>query len=188
MSIINTLSLLTNYSLLINMLPKILTSQNSLTHTTIVKMGIRIAFIIIAVTLLSYWHVMSTLELQVIEQLDKYITERGQRESALFKLAEDNHTELKKELLWQLEKLEAQDPKEEFESLFVRSPDGVIRNRPEMFDVTRQAGIYIDKTLTIDANIRRKVLIFYKLAMSYGAAWHNRFQNTYIMAHENIMA
>ena len=188
MSIINTLSLLTNYSLLINMLPKILMSQNSLTNTTIVKMGIRIAFIIIAVTLLSYWHVMSTLELQVIEQLDKYITERGQRESSLFKLAEDNHTELKKELLWQLEKLEAQDPKEEFESLFVRSPDGVIRNRPEMFDVTRQAGIYIDKTLTIDANIRRKVLIFYKLAMSYGAAWHNRFQNTYIMAHENIMA
>ena len=48
--------------------------KNSITHTTIIKMGIRIAIIIIAVTLLSYWHVMSNLELQVIEQLDKYIT------------------------------------------------------------------------------------------------------------------
>ncbi len=57
------------------MLPKIFKYQNSLTRTTIINMGWRITIIIIAVTLVSYWHVMSNLELQVIEQLDKYITD-----------------------------------------------------------------------------------------------------------------
>ncbi|MDM8558741.1 ATP-binding protein [Candidatus Parabeggiatoa sp. HSG14] len=170
------------------MLPKLFKSQNSLTRTTIIKMGIRIAIIIIAVTLVSYWHVMSNLELQVVEQLDKYITERGQHESTLFLLAEDNHAELKKELLWQLKKLGDQNPQAEFNRLFVRYPDGVIRNRPELFDGTRQAGVYIDETLTINADIRRRVLTFYELSTLYGKAWHNRFQDTYIFSPENIEA
>ena len=163
-------------------------SKQSLARSTIIKMGIRIAIITIFVTLVSYWHVMSNLELQVVEQLDKYITERGQHESTLFLLAEDNHAELKKELLWQLEKLGEQDPQAEFNRLFVRSPDGVIRNRPELFDGRRQAGIYIGETLTINADIRRRVLTFYELATLYGKAWHNRFQDTYITTPENIAA
>jgi signal transduction histidine kinase len=163
-------------------------SKQSLARSTIIKMGIRIAIITIIVTLVSYWHVMSNLELQVVEQLDKYITERGQYESTLFKLAEDNHAELKKELLWQLEKLGEQDPQAEFDRLFVRSPDGVIRNRPELFDGTRQAGVYIDEMLTINADIRRRILTFYKLTALYGKAWHNRFQTTYITTPENIAA
>ena len=99
------------------MLPKIFQFQNSLTSTTIIKMGIRIAIIIIAVTIVSYWHVMSNLESQVVEQLDKYITERGQRESALFLLAEDNHVILKKEFERRLELLGDIDPQEQFEQL-----------------------------------------------------------------------
>ncbi|MBE9563017.1 MAG: hypothetical protein IMF12_09170 [Proteobacteria bacterium] len=106
-------------------------------------MGFRIAIVIIAVTLISYWHIMSNLELQVVEQLNKYITERGQYESNLFLLAEDNHILLKKELLWQLKKLDNEEPKAEFEHLFAKSPDGITRNRPELFDGTRQAGVYI---------------------------------------------
>ncbi len=160
--------------------------KQSLTRTTLIKMGIRIAFVIIAVTVVSYWHVMSNLESQVVEQLEKYIVERGQRESTLFKLAEDNHAELKKELLWQLEKLREYDPQAEFDRLFERSPDGVIRNWATVFDGTRQAGVYIDETLTLNADIRRRVLTFYELVTGYGKAWHNRFQNTYISTPENI--
>ncbi len=163
-------------------------SKHSLARSTIIKMGVRIAIITIIVTLVSYWHVMSNLELQIVKQLDKYIIERGQYESTLFLLAEDNHIELKKELLWQLEKLGERDPQAEFDRLFVRSPDGVIRNRPKLFDGRRQAGVYIDETLIIDASIRRRVLIFYELATLYGKAWHNRFQDTYIITPENFVA
>jgi signal transduction histidine kinase len=162
-------------------------SKQSLTRSTILKMGIWITLIIIAVTVVNYWRVMSNLELQIVGQLDKYITEQGHRESTLFLLAEDNLAELKKELLWQFEKLGEQNPQAEFDRLFVRTPDGAIRNRPELFDGTRQAGVYIYETLTINAEIRRRVVIFYELATSYGKAWHNRFQNTTIIIPENIL-
>jgi len=163
-------------------------TKTSLTRTTLIKMGVRIAMIIIAVTLVSYWHIMSHLELQVVKQLEKYITERGRYESALFLLTENNHAELKKELLWQLEQLGDQDPQAEFDHLFVRSPDGVIRNRTKLFDGTRQAGVYIDETLTINADLRRRMLLFYELTTSYGKAWHSHLPNTYITAPENVIA
>ncbi len=166
-------------------------SKESLTRTTLIKMGIRIAIVIFAVTLLSYWHVISILESQTLEQLEKYIVERGQRDSQLFLLAEDNHAVFKKEFLWQIENGPDRDPQSEFERLFVKWEDGVIRNKPEHFDGTRQVGVYIGKTqgkpLTINADVRRRVLIFYHFLMRYAPAWHNRFQNTYVTTPENIM-
>ena len=45
-------------------------------------MGLRIAIVIVIVTIVSYWHVISNLEAQVIEQIRKYVVERGQRESS----------------------------------------------------------------------------------------------------------
>jgi PAS domain S-box-containing protein len=164
-----------------------LDSKRSLTRTTLIKMGIRIAIVIIVITLISYWHVISVLKSQTLEQLEKYIVERGQRESNLFILAQDNHAEFQKELLRRLDEQGNRELQSEFDRLFVRWEDGVIRNRPEGFDGTRQAGVYIDKTLTINADVRRRVLTFYDLVMDYGPAWHNRFQDTYVTTPENIM-
>jgi signal transduction histidine kinase/serine phosphatase RsbU (regulator of sigma subunit) len=168
----------------------LLSPKHSLTHTTLIKMGIRIAMIIIAVTLLSYWHVVSILESQTLEQLDKYIVERGQRDSHLFILAKDNHARFKEEFLWQLNKFKQTDPQTEFDQLFVQWEDGTIRNRPENFDGTRQASVFIGKTqgkeLTIDAEIRRRVLTLYHVLIKYGPVWLNRFQNTYVTTPENM--
>jgi len=150
-------------------------------------MGISIGIAIILIAIISYWYLTVLLKSQTVEQLEHYISERGQRESSIFLLAQDNLAVLKTELLLQLDALGDQDPKSEFDRLFVKSKDGVIRNRPENFDGKRQAGVYIDKSLNLDADIRRRVLTFYQLTMKYGPAWHNRFQDTYITTPENIM-
>ena len=63
---------------------KTVSKNKSLAQKVLFKMGGRITFIIITVTLISYWHVESILEEQVLEQLTKYIGERGDRESQLF--------------------------------------------------------------------------------------------------------
>ncbi|HEY9832008.1 MAG TPA: ATP-binding protein [Stenomitos sp.] len=161
--------------------------KGSITRETLLKMAVRIALVIIGSTGLSYLHLMSILENQTLRQLEKYIVERGQRESSIFTLAEDNHAVLDQELRRRLDEFGDRDPKAEFNQLFVRSPDGVIRNRAEGFDRSRQPGVYIGKNLQLNADIRRRVLTFYELVMSYGPSWRSRFQNTYINAPENMV-
>jgi len=159
----------------------------SLTRKTLLQITAGVATAIVASTAISYFQVMNTLKAQTLEQLEKYVVERGQRENTIFTLAEDNHAVLKQELVRRLETTSNSDPKVQFDKLFVKSKDGVIRNRPESFDGKRQAGVYIDKSLKINADIRRRVLAFYDLVKPYGSAWHNRFQDTYITTPENIM-
>lgn len=161
--------------------------KGSITRETLLKMAVRIALVIIGSTTLSYLHLMSILENQTLRQLEKYIVERGQRESSIFTLAEDNHAVLDQELRRRLDEFGDRDPKVEFNQLFVRSQDGVIRNRAEGFDRSRQPGVYIGKNLQLNADIRRRVLTFYHLVMSYGPSWRSRFQNTYINAPENMV-
>lgn len=161
--------------------------KGSITRETLLKMAVRIALVIVGSTTLSYLHLMSILENQTLRQLEKYIVERGQRESSIFTLAEDNHALLDQELKRRLDEFGDKDPQAEFNRLFVRSKDGVIRNRAEGFDRSRQPGVYIGKNLQLNAEIRRRLLTFYNLVMSYGPSWRSRFQNTYINAPENMV-
>jgi two-component system, NtrC family, sensor kinase len=168
--------------------------KGSLTRTTLIKMGIRIAIVIIAVTLVSYWHVMSNLELQVIEQLDKYITERGQRESQLFKLAENNHVVFKKEFLARLKAMGNHDPAERFNSLFEKRDDGTVRLlASEFYDMPETGGTtnkgltaFLGQNVNITADIRRRIMISYDMVKTYGPAWRSLFSNVYTTLPENI--
>ncbi|EDN71459.1 periplasmic sensor signal transduction histidine kinase [Beggiatoa sp. PS] len=168
--------------------------KGSLTRTTLIKMGLRIAVVIIAVTLVSYWHVMSNLELQVIEQLDKYITERGQRESNLFKLAEDNHTVFKDEFLARLKAMGNNDPVERFNALFEKLDDGTVRllasefyNKPETGGTTNKGlTAFIGQNVDITADVRRRIMISYDMVKTYGPPWRSLFSNVYTTLPENI--
>ncbi|HLO84230.1 MAG TPA: ATP-binding protein [Nostocaceae cyanobacterium] len=150
-------------------------------------MAVRIALVIIGTTGISYLHIMSTLERQTQQQLEKYIIERGQRESSIFTLVRDNHAVIEQELRRKLDEFGGDDPVAEFDRIFERSPDGVIRNQREKFDRSRQPSVFIDKNLTLTPEVRRRVLAFYDLVMIYGQAGRSRFQNTYINAPENFM-
>ncbi|MGB3207132.1 MAG: methyl-accepting chemotaxis protein [Crinalium sp.] len=161
--------------------------RGSITRKTLLQITVGVASVIVASTAISYFQVFNSIKSQTLGQLEKYVLERGEREKAIFLLAQDNHVILKQQLLKRLEANKNQDPQAQFEQLFLRYKDQVIRNRPEKFDGTQQAGVYIGKSVNINADIRRRVLTFYNLVNSYGAAWVNRFQNTYITTPENIM-
>jgi signal transduction histidine kinase/DNA-binding response OmpR family regulator len=168
-------------------------APKSLTRQTLIKMGMRIAIVILLITFVSYWLMVSALKSQSLEQLEKYIIERGQRESSIFQLAQDNHALLKNAFYQQLEKFGAKEPSKAFEQLFVQWADGTTRNKPkdqtpEHFDTTQYPSVYIGKQVNINADIQRRVLTFYHLLSHYGPAWRNRFVDTYFLAPENIAA
>ena len=86
--------------------------RNYLDLVTTLKMGVRIAIIIAIVTAVSYWHINAALQDHLLGQIEKYIVERGQRESNLFSVAESHTANFKSEFLKRLKKLGDRDVSE----------------------------------------------------------------------------
>lgn len=162
-------------------------NKDSLTRKTLFQITISATLIVATTTIINYRQVLSTLRYQKIIQLEEYVIQRVAREQEIFELATDNHATLKSEVIGQIQRSNSLNLEEQFNNLFVRYPDGVIRNRLENFNGERQAGVYMDKSLSITPEIRRQVIDLKGLIEAYGRAWHNRFQSTFIMTPDNIV-
>ncbi|QRO02762.1 HAMP domain-containing protein [Archangium violaceum] len=150
-------------------------------------MGARIAVVITLSTIFSYLHMHQTLRTESLAQLEQHVTERGQREEAIFLLAEDNHTVFKKALEERLQSFQKEDVSARFDSLFVRMSDGAIRNRPDVFDGTKMPGVLVPRGVTVDMDLRRRLLAAYDVLLQYGPAFHTRFTNTFITFPDGVI-
>jgi len=152
----------------------------SLARATLIQMGVCIAVIIALTTLVSYLHLVDTLRGEALSQLEEHVSERVQREQAIFLLAEDNHAVLKSALEERLQAWREQDPRARFDSLFAHLPDGTWRSRTEGFDGTRMPGLFVPRGVTVDDDLRRRILASHDVLTQYGPAFHTRFTDTYI--------
>ncbi|QRO02330.1 HAMP domain-containing protein [Archangium violaceum] len=153
-------------------------------------MGARIAVIIALSTLFSYLHMRHALRTESLAQLKAQVFERGQREEAIFLLAEDNHTLLKNTLLERIQTLQSQqeDVDARFAHLFRRLPDGTIRNKTELLDGTRMVQLFVPRKATLDAAFRIRLMAAYDVLTWYGPAFFIRFKTTYIAFPEGAIA
>ncbi|MBX9256829.1 HAMP domain-containing protein [Desmonostoc muscorum CCALA 125] len=158
--------------------------KTSLTRKTLLNMTLRVAGVVLISTSVSYFHVISNLEAQTKKQLEKYITERGQRESNAFKLAQDNLIFLKQQILEQLKRPSEEDLAAKFDRVHFSWSDGTQRNAPQnqpisQFDIARYPTSYISRDAKMDARRKRVFMITYALIQAYGPAWSVRFPDTY---------
>jgi signal transduction histidine kinase len=161
--------------------PPIMARSASLARATLFKMGVRVAIVIALTTFVSYLHILETLRDEALQQLETHVAERSQREEAIFLLAQDDHTLLKKALERSIQDWSQRDPNPRFDSLFVQGPDGAVRPRRESFDGTRMVGGFIPRGVPVDLALRRNLLAAYDVAERYGPAFEARFVNTYII-------
>ncbi|HEY0096169.1 MAG TPA: ATP-binding protein, partial [Archangium sp.] len=143
-------------------------------------MGVRIGILIALTTLASYLHMFRTLRAEALQQLQRHVAERSQREQAIFTLAQDNHVVLRKALEERIRAWSQQDPNPRFDSLFSQRPDGTVRSRTEGFDGTRMVGVFIPPGVKLDTELRRRVLAAHDVVSQYGPAFAVRFTDTYI--------
>ncbi|MFL5346827.1 MAG: ATP-binding protein [Hyalangium sp.] len=143
-------------------------------------MGARIAIVISLTTFFSYLHMLQTLREEALQEMERHVTERSQREQAVFLLAENNHAILKKALEQRIQAWSQQDPNPRFDSLFTKLPDGTFRSRTESFDGTRMVGVFVPPGVTLDIGLRRRILAAYDAAAQYGPAFNASFIDTYI--------
>ncbi|HZH78000.1 MAG TPA: histidine kinase, partial [Archangium sp.] len=144
---------------------------SSLARSTLLQMGVRIGILIALTTLASYLHMFHTLRLETIQQLERHVAERSQREQAIFVLAEDNHALLQKALEERIQALSQEDPNPRFDSLFTPLPDGTVRSRTEGFDGTKMVGAFIPPGVKLDTELRRRILAAYDVTAQYGPAF-----------------
>jgi two-component system, NtrC family, sensor kinase len=162
----------------------------SITRNTLLTMSLLVAGVLSVSAIITFFHVMAKLEAQTQRDLEKYIVERGQRESILFQLAEDNLTMLRDQFVKELEQPEQRDIDSEFERLYVAWNDGTLRNFPQNrsiqeFDTTRFPSAVIGRNVTLTPELKRRLLTGYQLLSSYGPAWSNRFVDLYFITPEN---
>ncbi|MDJ0678218.1 MAG: ATP-binding protein [Calothrix sp. MO_167.B42] len=135
---------------------------------------------------------MSNLEIQTKQQLDKYITQRGQRESFIFQLSQDNVKLLSKNIDREISLNKTKDLDAEFRRIYFPWDDGTIRNFPQNrpikeFDTTQLAGSFIGKNVTVDTKHKQVLLAAHKLISGYGPAWSNRFIDLYFITPNNSL-
>ena len=161
--------------------------SNSLTQKTLLKTAISIGAVIFASTGLGYFQIISKISADTLSQLEKYVQLRVERERTIFTLAEDNHSVLKKALLEQFKPGVNKD-QSEFDRLFVKMPDGSIRNQLNQFNLKNTPGLFLGKNVKINEELKHRSIVYFNLLKSYGPAWENRFVNTYIQIPENGIA
>ncbi len=142
-------------------------------------MGVRIGILIALTTLVSYVHMFRTLRAEALQQLQRHVAERSQREQAIFTLAQDNHAVMRKALEERIRAWRQQDPNPRFDSLFTQLPDGTVRSRTEGFDGTRMVGVFVPPGVKLDTDVRRRILAVHDVVAQYGPAFAVRFTDTY---------
>ena len=171
-------------------------SQKSLSRKILIIMSICFSIAVIVVTLTTYLYVISTLESQTMKQLSKYIVERGQRDTALFTLAEKNLKMFREEYLSRLKLTENTELKDWFEKWFEDKEDGTIRMLPEAFHGTQETSgkvskgntIYVGKNVKMSDDLLRRIYVAYEMLKEYGPPWRNLFPNLYFGMGENVTA
>jgi anti-anti-sigma regulatory factor/HAMP domain-containing protein len=160
--------------------------RRTLAKAVLLKMAIRLSVVTVLLTALSYGHIVRSITAARERDLVDYIRARGERETELFQLAQDHHKVVAAALVERLRAMGDADPLEEFERRYKEFPDGVFRCRPEGFDPTREAQVFIDDGTPKTPETRRKAIAVQDTMTSFGRAMIIRFIDTWMVTPENI--
>lgn len=160
--------------------------SRSLTRQTLFQVTIRITLVVVIATVIGYLHVSTSLQTQALQHLQEYIEQRGVRESNVFLLARDNLLTFAEDYAKRLDESPKADFEKRFNTLFIKINDESIRLRENFFKSHNITGV-IGKHVTIDADLRRRLVIGFEMLAQYGPAWRNRFVNLYLITPENAV-
>jgi signal transduction histidine kinase len=149
-------------------------------------MTIGIAVVIIVATILSYLHMYGVLLDNTRLDLLHSMTIRGRAESDQFQLAEHQSSMVRDDFLRRLLVLGDQDPQAEFDRLFVREADGLIRVRPELNDYRHHATAFLRHDVLLTPDLRRRFVVGWQILDQWGPMLTNRFFSGFINMPEQL--
>ncbi|MEO1431378.1 MAG: ATP-binding protein [Cyanobacteria bacterium J06632_19] len=159
--------------------------QESLSISTLLNMTVRLMLVVLAISGISYVHLMHQLSQDMGEQLSKYIIQRSKREEEIFVLAEDNHALLRQDFLKRFNADLAIDWRDRFQDYFYAWSDGTVRNvpegtLPEAFNPEAHPTSFLGRNVDLTPDLCKRMVLSYEFADKYGGGWRNRFLDTHI--------
>jgi PAS domain S-box-containing protein len=160
--------------------------KTSITRLTLRKIAVRISIVVAIATILSYWHVRTGYEQQALENLEQYVEQRRQRESAVFDLASGNVRTFADAYLREIHQLDPRDAEQRFTALFEQRPDGTVRLTEDVFKTYGVTG-FIGKHVSVDRDLKRRLMAAFDLITQFGPAWASQFANLYVVTPEGAV-
>ena len=155
----------------------------SLTRRTLIQVALRITVVVAIATVVSYWHIRSSLEQQALAHLHKFVEQRRARENHIFIVAQQNLERFASTYQQRLRRADEAAQIARFTQHTILRADGTTRLRRSLFDqfgITGFIGKYVDLT---DA-LKTRLMVAYDLIASFGPAWDTQFINLYIVTPE----
>lgn len=160
--------------------------RRSLVGGTLWRVAIRISCVVAIASIASYLHVRASLEGQTLEQLKVLASERRERESAVFDLADERLAAFAQAVEARLTAPADGSALADFERLFERRPDGTRRLSAGFFERTGITGIVSRSTIVEEAVARRLIALIEVLEV-HGPAWQARLRNLFVVTPENAI-
>jgi two-component system sensor histidine kinase/response regulator len=156
--------------------------KTSITKMALLVMSKRLAVVIFLSAVFGYLYNYQTLKKRTISELEKYISERLERESLVFEQTEQKlkffATELSQKIL-------QNKTKDQFHNLVRRQSDGVYKSRSPNGKSETMIYIGFDTVLTPK---KKKIITNSAKAMAYyGHVWTTDLNNLWLAAPENIL-
>ena len=158
----------------------------SIASRALSQMGLRIALVVIATTLLAYGFLYHNLKQTALASLRDYVAQRGELESQQFLLAETQTGMLTGEFLKRYAATQGQDFSAEFNRIFARGADGLWRVRPELNDYRNRATAFVRHDVPMTPDLQRRVVIGYQLLSEWGRLTTNRFLDSFMNMPEQL--
>jgi diguanylate cyclase (GGDEF)-like protein len=155
-------------------------SPSTLAHRIQLQIGIVIAAVILAVTMLAYQFSIESMKSDALNNLLTFVSLRASQDSASFVDAQKNTVYLRDEYLKRLAAQGPADPRAAFNAWFVRYPDGLIRVRPERDDFKHLPTLYVRAPVVVTPEIRRQVMVAFELLREWGPVLTVNHYSAYI--------
>jgi diguanylate cyclase (GGDEF)-like protein/PAS domain S-box-containing protein len=150
---------------------------------------------IVAGAWLIYARQLDSHERQAAEYLERYIVERGQKDSALFQLTEDGLQDFREDFLATMRRGDASASIEQvFDRMFEAREDGTLRVRRAYYEGSNLEGIgwfegiggFISPDIEVTPDLQRRAVLGLTLLAKRGPLWRVRFPNLYVSLPEKV--
>lgn len=151
--------------------------MHNLSHSAIKAIALRVSIVIILGGVGNYWLNYQILREQTLEELDKYIQERVEREDFYYSLAKKNMDFVENDFLDQYSHF-IPNIEKKFDARFEISPNGSLREID--YQNTKITQVFLRKSVPLTYELKKTAIIGHELLNNLGPAWTTNFVNIWL--------